>query len=55
MMNMRAKTITYSMTLAGIPLRRGVDGSGVLKPGFHIVVSVVSVVSVVRKKLIGQI
>ena len=26
-----------------------------LKPGFHIVVSVVSVVSVVRKKFIGQI
>ena len=28
---------------------------GILKPGFHIVVSVVSVVSVVRKKFIGQI
>ena len=27
----------------------------VFKPGFHIVVSVVSVVSVVRKKFIGQI
>ena len=27
----------------------------ILKPGFHIVVSVVSVVSVVRKKFIGQI
>ena len=26
-----------------------------LKPGFHIVVSVVSVVSIVRKKFIGQI
>ena len=26
-----------------------------LKPGFHIVVSVVSVVSVVRKKFVGQI
>ena len=26
-----------------------------VKPGFHIVVSVVSVVSVVRKKFIGQI
>ena len=26
-----------------------------LKPGFHIVVSVVSVVSVTRKKFIGQI
>ena len=26
-----------------------------LKPGFHIVVSVVSVVSVVRKKFIGQL
>ena len=28
---------------------------GLLKPGFHMVVSVVSVVSVVRKKFIGQI
>ena len=28
---------------------------GILKPGFYIVVSVVSVVSVVRKKFIGQI
>ena len=27
----------------------------ILKPGFHIVVSVVSVVSAVRKKFIGQI
>ena len=26
-----------------------------VKPGFHIVVSVVSVVSVVRKKFVGQI
>ena len=29
--------------------------SSSVKPGFHIVVSVVSVVSVVRKKFIGQI
>ena len=29
--------------------------AGRLKPGFHIVVSVVSVVSVVRKKFIGQL
>ena len=28
---------------------------GALKPGFHIVVSVVSVVSIVRKKFIGHI
>ena len=31
------------------------DKTTTVKPGFHIVVSLVSVVSVVRKKFIGQI
>ena len=35
--------------------RSGCLNSLLLKPGFHIVVSVVSVVSVIRKKFIGQI
>ena len=44
------------ITTRGIGISSVIYGSGIrLKPGFHIVVSVVSVVSVVRKKFIGQI